>query len=247
MRVHTGDLHGNMSRIIEFIQKNQGKENCYLFVHGDAGINYDLGEGDRKKKQELQKAVDEFWQKNQKECNILLIRGNHECRPENIYSYEKQMRWGGQVYVESEYPNLIFLKDGELFKIEGSQYLVLGGGYSSDYFSRMLNNEGWWPDEELSKIEWQKIIGRLEEKNQKDLDLLNLIVLSHVLPKSCEKVFTERKQTSRTEEKMDEILDRFGSSIKAWYAGHYHINEERNMSENWKGEVRIFYDCFWKE
>ena len=72
MRVHTGDLHGNMSRIIEFIQKNQGKENCYLFVHGDAGINYDLGEGDRKKKQELQKAVDEFWQKNQKECNILL-------------------------------------------------------------------------------------------------------------------------------------------------------------------------------
>ena len=39
MRVHTGDLHGNMSRIIEFIQKNQGKENCYLFVHGDAGIN----------------------------------------------------------------------------------------------------------------------------------------------------------------------------------------------------------------
>lgn len=75
MRVHTGDLHGNMSRIIEFIQKNQGKENCYLFVHGDAGINYDLGEGDRKKKQELQKAVDEFWQKNQKECNILLIRG----------------------------------------------------------------------------------------------------------------------------------------------------------------------------
>ena len=117
MRVHTGDLHGNMSRIIEFIQKNQGKENCYLFVHGDAGINYDLGEGDRKKKQELQKAVDEFWQKNQKECNILLIRGNHECRPENIYSYEKQMRWGGQVYVESEYPNLIFLKDGELFKI----------------------------------------------------------------------------------------------------------------------------------
>jgi len=214
MRVHTGDLHGNMSRIIEFIQKNQGKEKCYLFVHGDAGINYDLGEGDRKKKQELQKAVDEFWQKNQKECNILLIRGNHECRPENIYSYEKQMRWGGQVYVESEYPNLIFLKDGELFKIEGSQYLVLGGGYSSDYFSRMLNNEGWWPDEELSKIEWQKIIGRLEEKNQKDLDLLNLIVLSHVLPKSCAKVFTERKQTSRTEEKMDEILERFGSSIK---------------------------------
>ena len=54
MRVHTGDLHGNMSRIIEFIQKNQGKEKCYLFVHGDAGINYDLGEGDRKKKQELQ-------------------------------------------------------------------------------------------------------------------------------------------------------------------------------------------------
>ena len=156
-------------------------------------------------------------------------------------------RCDGQVYVESEYPNLIFLKDGELFKIEGSQYLVLGGGYSSDYFSRMLNNEGWWPDEELSKIEWQKIIGRLEEKNQKDLDLLNLIVLSHVLPKSCAKVFTERKQTSRTEEKMDEILERFGSSIKAWYAGHYHINEERNMSENWKGEVKIFYDCFWKE
>lgn len=55
MRVHTGDLHGNMSRIIEFIQKNQGKENCYLFVHGDAGINYDLGEGDRKRSKSFKK------------------------------------------------------------------------------------------------------------------------------------------------------------------------------------------------
>ena len=59
MRVHTGDLHGNMSRIIEFIQKNQGKENCYLFVHGDAGINYDLGEGDRKKNPAGQAAQDD--------------------------------------------------------------------------------------------------------------------------------------------------------------------------------------------
>ena len=242
MRVHTGDLHGNVNRIIEFIQKNQGKENCYLFVHGNAGINYDLGEQDKKKKQQLQKAVDEFHQKSQKECNMLFIRGNQECRPENIYSYEKQMRWGGEIYVEPEYPNLIFLKDGEQFKIEGCPYLILGGGYSSDYFSRMLNNEGWWPDEELSETEWQKIIGRLEENQRKDF-----IMLSHMLPKSCAKVFTERRETSRTEEKMDEILERFGSSIKAWYAGHYHMNEQKNMSGNWKGEVRIFYDDIWKE
>ena len=56
MRVHTGDLHGNMSRIIEFIQKNQGKENCYLFVHGDAGINYDLGRRGQKKEARASKS-----------------------------------------------------------------------------------------------------------------------------------------------------------------------------------------------
>ena len=81
----------------------------------------------------------------------------------------------------------------------------------------------------------------------KPLSKITMTYALNWLESSRERLRQFEKKSLSIEEKMDEILERFGSSIKAWYAGHYHINEERNMSENWKGEVKIFYDCFWKE
>ncbi len=37
---------------------------------------------------------------------------------------------GGQVYVQSEYPSLLFAKDGEIFELNGLRYIVIGGAYS---------------------------------------------------------------------------------------------------------------------
>ena len=35
----------------------------------------------------------------------------------------------GKVFIEEEYPNLIFAKDGEIYNINNKSFLVIGGAY----------------------------------------------------------------------------------------------------------------------
>ena len=88
-----------------------------LIILGDAGINYCLDERDKELKQQL----------NSLGLKLFCIRGNHEERPENIETYEEKEMFGGKVFIEREFPNLIFAKDGEIYNIDGNKVLVLGG------------------------------------------------------------------------------------------------------------------------
>lgn len=114
----TGDIHRNFYRL---------KDNI-LIILGDAGINYCLNEKDKKLK------------KNMNNCNIKLfcIRGNHEEKPENINTYKEVEMFGGKVFIEEDYPNLIFAKDGEIYNIDDKSVLVIGGAYSVDKEYRLL-------------------------------------------------------------------------------------------------------------
>ena len=46
---------------------------------------------------------------------------------------------------------MLFAKDGEIYNIEGTKHLVIGGAYSVDKFYRLAHNYGWWPDEQPTK------------------------------------------------------------------------------------------------
>lgn len=91
-------------------------------------------------------------------------------------TYKEKLFYDGLAYVEEKYPNLIFLKDGERYTIEGKRFLVIGGGYSKDFFERVLRGYGYWYDEELSDWEFQEIADTIAEKQEK------LYILSHMLP-----------------------------------------------------------------
>ena len=112
-----------------------------LILLGDVGLNYyGNNQGDRKRKKLLNSAG----------VPILCIHGNHEERPYNIPSY-KDVSWhGGSVYVEEDFPNLLFAKDGEIYDLDGKKAIVIGGAYSVDKFYRLRNNMNWFPDEQPS-------------------------------------------------------------------------------------------------
>ena len=120
----TGDTHRDFSRL----DNMKFNKDDMLIILGDAGINYFHNEEDSKFKEYLKKY----------NVKMFCIRGNHEERSENISTYEEINMFGGKVFIEKEYPNLIFAKDGEEYNIDGKSVLVIGGAYSVDKDYRLL-------------------------------------------------------------------------------------------------------------
>lgn len=92
----TGDIHGRVRRIIDFIREQGLSPQDGIVILGDAGLNfYGPGHGDERNKRRL----------NQAGVPILCIHGNHEMRPETLPDY-REIRWrGGSVYAEADFPN----------------------------------------------------------------------------------------------------------------------------------------------
>lgn len=211
----TGDTHGNFKRIARFCQQVGTTEEDILIILGDAGFNFHGGDHDRYKKAAV----------SQLPITVFSIHGNHEMRPATIPSYTLRPWHGGQVYVEEEFPNLLFAMDGEVYDLGGAKTVVMGGAYSIDKEFRLARNFGWWPDEQPS----DEIKARVETK----LDSLGWQVdgvLSHTTPLKYEPFesflpgFDQSKIDNSTEVWLDSIEDRL--NYKHWYCGHFHINKD---------------------
>lgn len=219
------DIHGEieivkreLAKIKKNLQSTGKHEEYYLIILGDAGVNFYFDERDRSKKQELENCIAVFNDETGCQMKILFVRGNHEIRPENIYSYFRRNMLGSEVWIEDEFPNLIFLKDGNIYTVENKLFLVVGGGYSVDYFQRLLNGWGYWQDEELTDKEFEKIIEMLKTRKTK-----KMIILSHMAPAEYSPAIYENHVIPRTEYRLQEIWNRYMERIESWWCGHYHI------------------------
>ncbi len=184
-----------------------------LIILGDAGINYYLNEEDKKFKEYLKKY----------NVKMFCIRGNHEERPENISTYKEIDMFGGKVYIEKDYPYLIFAKDGEEYNIDGKSVLVIGGAYSVDKEYRLIYGYNWFKDEQLTNEEMNIIYNKVKGKHYD-------VVLTHTCPYKYEpvEVFLSEINQSKVDKSMEHFLDKIEESIKydKWYCGHYHTEKE---------------------
>ena len=205
----TGDTHRDFMRL----DKMKFNKDDMLIILGDTDINYCLNEEDNKFKKYLKKY----------NVKMFCIRGNHEERPENISTYKEINMFGGKVYIEEEYPNLIFAKDGEEYNIDGKSVLVIGGAYSVDKDYRLMYGYKWFRDEQLTKEEMDIIYNRVKGKH---FD----IVLTHTCPYKYEpvEVFLSGIDQSKVDKSMEHFLDKIEKNIKydKWYCGHYHTEKE---------------------
>ncbi len=210
----TGDTHGNFSRLDDF----EYEKGDMLIVVGDASINFDLDYEDYLLKRNL----------NRDGIIYFCVRGNHEERPENIRSYREVDMFGGKVFVEDEFPNLIFAKDGEVYNIDGKSVLVIGGAYSVDRYYRIRNGLPWFKDEMLSPDEMKSIYEKVKGKH---FD----VVLSHTCPYKYEptEVFLKWLDQSKVDKTMEHFLDKVEESIDydKWYCGHFHTEKEVDKIE----------------
>lgn len=211
----TGDTHGDFRNVARFCEKMQTNKDGVLIILGDAGVNYYGGEPDAKKKEYLESLP----------ITIFAIHGNHEMRPQTIPTYHEVGWNGGAVYVEDEYPHILFAKDGELYDIGGQRTFVIGGAYSVDKAYRLLHGLGWWPDEQPSEETKRRV-----EENLDAVDWSVDVVLTHTAPLKYEprEVFlpgiNQSMVDKSTEQWLDGIEERLG--YWKWYCGHYHTIKE---------------------
>lgn len=142
---------------------------------------------------------------------------------ESIDTYKEKKFKGGIVYYEEDYPNLLFAKDGEIYDFDGKRVLVIGGAYSVDKEYRILNNLGWWDDEQPSNETKEKILKKLESGLEVDF------VLTHTCPYKYlpYEVFLKGIDQSKVDQSTEKFLDIVEDKLKykKWYCGHYHTNK----------------------
>lgn len=207
----TGDTHGNFNRIAFFCRIHKTSTEDTMIILGDAGINYYGGKKDKFLKEQLSSLPITFF------C----IRGNHEKNPEKINSY-KTKEWNeGIVFYEEEYPNILFAKDGEIYKLNEKKTMVIGGAYSVDKYYRLSRGWNWFEDEQPSEKTKKEVEANLE-KNDWTID----VFLTHTCPTETVPVhlflpgIDQSTVDTSTEEWLQTITER--TIFKKWYFGHYH-------------------------
>lgn len=212
MIYYTGDIHGSTIEIVTFCERFKPTKADTIVILGDVGANYFGNERDAVFKAVFAKL----------EPTILCIHGNHEIRPQNIPTYQTKEWNDGIVWYEEAYPNILFAKDGEIFDIEGTKHLVIGGAYSVDKAYRLSRGYGWWADEQPSDQTKSYVEQQIKEK---DFD----VILSHTCPFKYEPIeaFLPGIDQSTVDDSTERWLDTIEemADYKAWYCGHWHINK----------------------
>lgn len=219
----TGDTHRDFKRLNNLVDN----EDDMLIVLGDAGINYFLNDDDKK----LKGYLSSF------NIKLFCIRGNHEERPENIDTYKETIMFGGKVFIEDGYPNLVFAKDGEVYNINGKSVLVIGGAYSIDKEYRLMYGYQWFKNEQLTPKEMDDILTKVKGKH---FD----IVLTHTTPYKYEprEVFMTGLDQTKVDKSMEHFLDKIEETIDydKWYCGHYHTEKQIDKVEFMFGRIKVF-------
>ena len=210
----TGDTHGDFRRVAIFSDMVESTEGDVLVILGDAGINYYGNPKDKRLKQQLSELP----------ITLFCIHGNHEKRPESLSAYQ-EINWrGGKAYAQSEYPSLLFAKDGEIYELEEKRCIAIGGAYSADKQHRLANNWGWWANEQPSEEIKKGVEQRLVSENW-TID----IVLSHTCPMKYvpQEMFMPFVDQSSVDNSTEEWLDTIEEKLTyfRWYCGHYHTNK----------------------
>lgn len=209
----TGDTKGNFARIQDFCEAMGTTKDDILIVLGGASMNYNGGLYDHVKKQNVSVLPITFF----------FVHGCHEIRPQNLDMYE-EMEWhGGTVYVEPEFPNYIFAKDGEVYDFNGYETLVCGGGYSFNKEFCIRQGVGWEPDEQPDKAIKARVEAACEAHDWKIPVVLTHSAPRRYAPEVPLPPFVSRDSLDHsTEDWLNEIEEKLDYNF--WFCGHYEMD-----------------------
>lgn len=221
----TGDTHGDFARIRRFCNRMKTTRDDVMIILGDAGFNYYGNWRDDVTKKQASTIPITFF------C----IHGNHENRPSNLPDmYDIEEHFDGFVYVQKEYPNILFAIDGFEYNFNNMRTVVIGGAYSVDKPYRLQNGWVWFDDEQPDALTKSKVENRLIMMDHKPD-----VILSHTCPFSDRPVdmflpsVDQNTVDNSTEEWLEKIKQE--NQYQHWYCGHYH-------TDRYAGKLRFLFN-----
>lgn len=235
----TGDTHRNFRHIELFCKNhNTSKENDYIIILGDSGINYTLDYRDDDVKKYLYKLP----------INFIIVHGNHEERASNIPCYkckyveDEKNEVYGKFFVDELYSNIMFTDIYGEYYFNNKCVYVIGGAYSVDKYYRLSMGYRWFESEQLSMFEKCEIWHQLRNFEYDYYDIN--IILSHTCPLKYEprEWFLEGIDQSTVDKSMEEFLDIVDDYVpyEKWYCGHYHGEKDMGNIEFLYNSIKEF-------
>ncbi|MCC8074892.1 MAG: metallophosphoesterase [Clostridiales bacterium] len=237
----TGDIHGGMDIAkLSNRQFPKGKtltrSDCVI-ICGDFGLPFALTDTapesefltDKCKRADRKNYLHWIKWLSERSYTVLWLDGNHDNHP--FWQDQPVEEWnGGLVNVHPLAENVLHLKRGEYYTIDGHTFWVMGGAASHD---REYRTEGldWWPEELPSEAEMAHGLATLAHHGNR-VDY----VLTHTLPQSllvpvCNKIYSPDPTCAY----LDKVYA--ATAFRYWYCGHLH------MDVNHPGyRVRVLYD-----
>jgi len=212
----TGDTHSDFLPIEYFCNDNKTTKEDLMIILGDAGVNYYNG----KKDDELKRYLNSF------PITFLLVRGNHEMRPEHITNNIIKF-YNNEVLLDNIASNIMYAQDGSILTLNDKTFFVCGGAYSVDKYYRQLRGWNWFEDEQLSESEKEIIYNNVPSSVD--------YVLTHTCPESdipfeCFLDFIDQSTVDNgTEVFLETIKQKI--EFKKWYCGHWHYNCDKGKIE----------------
>lgn len=222
----TGDTHGDIDigklSFENWPESRTLTRDDYLIICGDFGLPFLLSDTWEKnvfipnKHARSCRESYKHWIKwlSERPYTILWVDGNHDNHP---YWYQQPViMWnGGMVNIHPDAPNVIHLKRGEYYTIDGKTFWTMGGAFSHDKNWR-VEGYTWWPEEIPSFDEMNHGLDILEQHDNK-VDY----IITHTMPqKLLGSVLGVEYDPEPTRTYFDEVYQR--TQFKYWSCGHFH-------------------------
>jgi len=221
MNFITGDTHGEVMNLIQRIKLCSIKGGNRLFIAGDFGFIRETNKREIYKEDRRLEHINDYAES--KGIEILFIDGNHE-NFNRLLKFPEIDLYGGKMGEIKH--NILHLKRGYVYTIEGKKIFTMGGGISVDKSSR-VENVSWWKEELHSLEEQNRAIDNLEAHQWK-VDY----VVTHSAPSQAKEMIKRamKKAGIDNSRKFDvfNAESKFHSYIynnlkfKEWHFGHYH-------------------------
>ena len=235
----TGDIHGSID-IAKILPENWNESekltrSDYLIICGDFGFpflpsDYSF-EYTTDENALISRRTYEYWMNwmANRPYTILWVDGNHD---NHKFWYNQPVAFwhGGLVNYHPLASNVIHLRRGEYYDIDGYTFWTMGGAKSHDKLIR-IPDISWWESEIPDRNEMHYGMSVLESHNYK-VDF----IITHTLPADFQypicKCYYSPEPTGTF---LNEIYRR--TDFRYWFCGHFH--EDINSTQH---RVRVIYD-----
>lgn len=200
----TGDTHGDFSRFRDSITRKIRRGDT-LIVCGDFGFIWDGSKAENN----ILKKIGEL------RYNVAFIDGCHENF--NLLEQYPETEWNGGK-VRSITGNLVQLKRGQVYTIEGKKFFTFGGGHSQDIDIRRETNT-WYEQEQPTAEDVEEGV-----KNLTAHEGIIDYIITHEPPQSLKKCLDlDIYHHLETDAFFEQILS--DCIYSKWFFGKCHINK----------------------